>query len=72
MRIFVAAKVRAKKEYIKKTGEGQYAVAVAAAPERGRANAAIAAGLAAYFGIARSRVRLVSGTTAKQKIFEIS
>lgn len=72
MKISVTAKTRAKKEYVKKIGEGRYAVAVSAAPEKGRANAAIVAGIAAHFGVARSRVRLVSGATAKQKVFEIS
>jgi uncharacterized protein YggU (UPF0235/DUF167 family) len=127
MRISVAAKARAKKEYVKKTGEGQYAVAVSVVPEKGRANAAIATALAAYsktitklpiccnravsaapssvlvsvyssytpfssvlgsletaqfryemefcdglFDIAPSRVRLISGATARQKVFDIS
>lgn len=72
MKIFVAAKTRAKKEYVKKTSERGYTVAVSAAPEKGRANAAIATGIAACFDIARSRVRLVSGATTKQKVFEIS
>lgn len=71
MKISVAAKVRAKKEYVKKTGEGRYAVAVSAAPEKGRANAAIGVALAKYFDVAPSRVRLVSGATTKQKIFTI-
>lgn len=72
MKISVTAKVRAKKEYVKKTGEREYTVAVSAAPEKGKANAAIAAGIAAYFDVAQSRVRLVAGAGAKQKIFEIS
>ncbi len=72
MKISVAVKTRAKNEYVKKTGEGRYTVAVGMAPEKGRANSAIAAALAEYFDVARSRVRLVSGATTKQKIFEIS
>lgn len=72
MKILVVAKTRAKKEYVKKTGERQYTVAVSVAPEQGRANAAIVTAFAAYFGRAPSRVRLVSGATARQKIFEIS
>lgn len=72
MRISIAAKARAKKEYVKKTGERQYRVAVCAPPEKGRANAAIGAALAAYFGVTRSRVRLVSGAKARQKLFEIA
>jgi len=72
MKISVAAKARAKEEYVKKIREGWYAVAVSAAPEKGRANTAIAEAIAVYFAVAPSRVRLVSGATAKQKVFEIS
>lgn len=72
MKISVTAKARARREYVKKTGEREYTVAVGTAPEKGKANAAITAALAAYFDIARSRVQLVSGATAKQKVFEIS
>lgn len=71
MKIFVTAKTRAKKECVKKISEGRYAVAVNAAPEKGKANAAITAAIATHFDVARSRARLVSGATAKQKVFEI-
>lgn len=71
MRISVRAKTRAGKEYVKKIAEGQYAIAVAEAPEGGRANRAIIAVLAEYFDVAPSSITLLSGATAKQKIFEI-
>ncbi len=48
-----------------------YKVSVKEAPVAGRANEAIVRALAEYFEVGRARVRLVSGQTSKQKIFEI-
>ncbi len=45
---------------------------VRAAPEDGRANAALIALLARQAGVARSAVTLVSGHTARLKVFDIS
>ncbi|MFW6146142.1 MAG: DUF167 domain-containing protein [Planctomycetota bacterium] len=50
---------------------GRLKVAVSAAPEKGKANAAIAALLAEALGVSRRRVRLVSGPTRPQKTFLI-
>ena len=44
-------------------------VATAAAPEKGKANAAVAETLAGFFGIAKRQVQLVSGTTCPTKDF---
>lgn len=71
MRIFVTAKTRAKKEYIKKIDSAHYYVAVSAIPENGRANKAIIKSLARYFEIETTRVSLISGTTNKNKVFHI-
>lgn len=49
--------------------DGALRVAVAVPPEKGRANAAIVEILAEAFGCARSRVRLVSGETRREKLF---
>lgn len=46
-------------------------VAVTAAPEGGRANAAVCELLAASLGVATSRVRCVSGHASSRKLFEI-
>jgi uncharacterized protein YggU (UPF0235/DUF167 family) len=72
MKISVTAKTRSRKPSVTKTGGRRYVVAVAAIPERGKANAAIADSLAAYLGVSPSRVRIVSGAGARQKIFEIN
>jgi uncharacterized protein (TIGR00251 family) len=46
-------------------------VAVRAAPEKGKANAEIAALLANFFGVPPKSVTLVSGAASRQKRFEI-
>ena len=49
-----------------------YQVSVKEPPIDGKANKAIRKALADYFHVATSQVRLVSGHTSKQKLFEIS
>lgn len=71
MKILVKAKPNAKEEKVKKTDETHFIVSVKKPPVQGRANAAIAKALAGYFGVASSRIRLVSGFSSKQKLFEI-
>ena len=71
MKIFVKAKPNAKEESIKKIDGINFVVAVKEPPAKGKANAAIAKVLAAYFDVAPSAVNLISGFSSKQKIFEI-
>ncbi len=81
MKIFVKAKPLAKEERIEKidpptpelrrAGEMHFIVAVKEPPKQGRANEAIARALAEHFGVVPSAVRLVSGFSSKQKVFEI-
>lgn len=54
-----------------RAGETHFIVAVKEPPIQGRANAAIIRALADYFGLAPSRVRIISGHTSRQKIIEI-
>jgi len=79
MKIFVRAKPGVKKAYVKETtdlfgtaGERHFLVAVNERAVEGAANRAIEAALAVHLGIAPSRVRIISGTTAKEKVIEIS
>jgi uncharacterized protein YggU (UPF0235/DUF167 family) len=51
-------------------GEG-WKIAVAAAPERGRANEAVVELLADALGLARRDVSVVSGHTGREKIVEL-
>jgi len=72
MKIFVKAKPSAKEEFIRKIDGINFVVAVKEPPKKGKANAAIAKALAEYFKVAPSAIRLVSGFSAKQKVFEIT
>lgn len=71
MRISVKAKTNAKKELVEKLSDTEFVVAVKEPPIDGRANWAIARAIAEHFGISPSRVSIVSGQTAKNKILEI-
>ena len=78
MKIFVRAKPGVKKEYIKETtdlfekkDERHFVVAVNARAVDGKANRAIERALAEHFNVAPTRVRIVSGQTAKEKVVEI-
>jgi len=79
MRIFVRAKPGVKKAYVKETtdlfeksGERHFVVAVGERAVDGKANRAIEHALAEHFNVAPSRVRIVSGTTAKEKVVELT
>lgn len=71
MRIFVKAKPRARAVAVVRVDEENYTVAVPEAPEGGRANAAIEAALAEHFHVPKSRVAIVMGRTAREKMVEI-
>ncbi len=83
MKIIVKAKTRSKVESVERVGQptlelddikGEmvvYRVSVKEVPVQGHANEAIIRVLAGYFDVAKSQVRLISGQTSKQKIFEI-
>ena len=83
MRVIVKVKTRAKEEKIERIGQPSmdfdsiknemvvYKISVKEAPVQGKANEAIIRVLAEYFEISKSKVKLVSGQTSKQKFFEI-
>ena len=70
MKIFVKAKPRAKNEKIEKIGEDCFKVSVKEPPEEGKANQAIVKAIAEYFKVNQSTIKLVSGFSSKNKIFE--
>ncbi len=51
--------------------EGQIRVYVTVVPEGGKANAAVQKLLAKSLGIAKSRLRLIRGDTARDKVFRV-
>ncbi|TWT90425.1 hypothetical protein Mal64_08140 [Pseudobythopirellula maris] len=63
----VLAHAGARREGVLGVRQGRLRVAVSAAPEKGKANKAIAAVLADFFGVAASRVELAAGATNPQK-----
>lgn len=71
MKIFVKAKSGAKEAGVEKIDEAHFVVAVREPAKEGRANEAVARALADCFGVLRGRVRLISGFSSRQKIFEI-
>lgn len=72
MRIFVKAKPSAREEIIEKIDDNNFIVSVKEPPVRGLANQAIVRALADYFKTPQSMVKLVSGYSSRQKIFEIT
>ncbi len=71
MLIRVKAKPNSKKEGITKLDENYYEVRVSAPPVKGMANRRIAELLAEYFGVPKSKVKLVKGGTSREKVFQI-
>jgi len=71
MKIFVKAKPKARKVYIKKIDDTHYVVAVNEPPICGKANQAIIKSLARYFAKPPSQINIISGETSRLKIIEI-
>lgn len=72
MKIFVQAKPRAKEEKVIKISDTNFKIWVKEPPEKGRANSAVIKALADYFGINQSNIKIISGSTSKLKIIEIT
>ena len=70
-RITVRVQPRAKVTRVAGRMENAYRLHVAAPPVDGKANAACAAFLAEVAGVAKSRVRVISGLTSRTKVVEI-
>lgn len=72
MKIFVKVKPKAKEEKVEKIGDINFKVSVRQLPEKGRANLAVIRALADYFDISQSNIKIISGSTSKLKIIEIT
>ncbi len=70
MKISVKVKPNAKKSGVEKIGE-EFLVSLKAPPVDGRANAELIEVLADYFGVPKSRLRIVSGGKSRKKIVEL-
>ncbi len=72
MKIFVKVKPKAKEEKVEKIDDINFKVSVKQPPEKGRANRAVMRVLADYFNIGQSNIQIISGSTSKLKIIEIT
>ena len=72
MRVFVKVKARARRESVERIDDAHFTVAVKDPPVDGKANAAVLEALSDYFKVPRSRVRLLSGQSSKNKVFEVA
>lgn len=71
MRISVRVIPRAKQNSVEQETETTYRIRVTAPAHDGKANEAVISLLAKHFHRAKSRILLLSGVTARTKIFEI-
>jgi uncharacterized protein len=71
MKIFVRVKPGSKKESVEKTDETHFTVRVKEPPRDGRANRATIKALGEFLDIPPSRLMVVSGATAREKIIQI-
>jgi uncharacterized protein (TIGR00251 family) len=65
----VRAQAGARRNEVRGVQDGALKVCVTQAPEKGKANKAIAEVLAKWLGLRKSRLELISGETASQKKF---
>lgn len=72
MKITVQVKPNAREEKVEQVSESTLKVSVTVPPEKGKANEAMRKALAAHFGVAPSRVRIMAGHAARVKIVEIT
>ncbi len=72
MRIRLRVKPGGRRDRLLGAYGGALKLEVAAAPERGRANAAVAKLLAETFGLAASDVSVVTGASSQDKVVELA
>lgn len=72
MRVYVKVSPRSSKNEVVKVSDGEYKVKLTAPPVDGQANAALIEILAKFFKVAKSRIKIVGGKTAKIKIIDVA
>ncbi|HWQ59580.1 MAG TPA: DUF167 domain-containing protein [Candidatus Fimivivens sp.] len=72
MKITVTVKPNAKEEAVALQADGSFVVFVKAPSREGKANARLMKVIAAHFDVAPSLIRIVSGTSSRKKIIEVS
>lgn len=71
MKLIVQMRPGSRQAKVEKIDDGQYKVWVRSIPEKGKANLEMHELLADYFHVPKSRVRIVIGKTAREKLVEI-
>lgn len=71
MKLSVRVKPSAKIEKVEKIDAASFTVSVKEPPKEGKANYVVIRVLADYFGIAPSKIHLVSGFSSRHKVFEV-
>lgn len=72
MRITVKVKPNARENSISAVGETGFEIRVSVPPEKGKANKKVIELLAKHYHTAKSNIRLISGETSREKIFEVN
>lgn len=71
MRIYVKISPRSSRNAVQKISEGEYKVKLTAPPVKSQANEMLVKLMAEHFGVAKSKVKILNGKTAKIKLLEI-
>ena len=71
MKIFVKVKTGKREEMVEKVDENHFVVWVKERPVKGRANKEVVKVLADYFGLSKSRVKIIFGLTSLNKIVKV-
>lgn len=71
MRIKVKVKPNSNKNEFKEISPGIFEARVSVPPEKGRANKKVIELIAEHFKIPKASIKLISGQTFKEKVFEI-
>jgi len=71
VRLSVKVKPRSSRPGVELAGDGTAQVKVSASPVDGKANSEVCKLLAAHYGVAKSKVKIVSGGKSRNKLIEI-
>ncbi|MCL5987119.1 MAG: DUF167 domain-containing protein [Actinobacteria bacterium] len=71
MRISTRVKPNAGIEDIERLGDKEFLIRVKAPAKENKANEAAVAVLARFFGVSKANIKLVSGSTSRNKIFDV-
>ncbi len=71
VKIVIRVKPRSSKRSVEKIDDSNYIVSVMSSPMEGKANKEVIEVLANYFKIAKSKISIIKGETAKIKMVEI-